>query len=572
MPTIDLEYAEFEKLLGIELHKDMEKINDVLAFVKGEAKLFDEKEGIMNVEIKDTNRPDVWNVEGLARTLRRFLGLEDGLKKYEIGRQCGEVYVDQRLTNIRPYIGCSIVKGLKLTDNMIRGFMHMQDKLDQTYGRNRQKTSIGLYNLDLIKLPLQYTVARPNDVSFVPLGFTDKMTLKDILKRHPKGLEYGHVVSKHSVFPILLDSESKPLSFPPIINSNDLGKISEDTTNILVEVTGTMNETVLNTLKIVTLSLVDRGGKAYSVMIHYPHLKLDVVTPDFDTCKMDLDIEYMNRILGLHLDAEGVIELLGRAGYGIEKLEKSKVRVLVPCYRVDVMHQIDIVEDVAIAYDYNKIKPIWRKIPTTGGVRPERRLIDVARMLMVGLGFQEVYTYTLTSPENLFIKMNCKSQRIVEVSNPKVNTLTCLRNWLLPSLMELVSNNLHVECPQKVFELGKITVIDEKKETRTKDEERLAGAVYHATASFSEVKSALDSIFMNLALEWQIRETKHPSFIDGRAGTAIVDSKDVGVLGEVHPKVLEAWALENPVAAFELDMDKIVELKHASRQKANPPK
>jgi phenylalanyl-tRNA synthetase beta chain len=159
MPTIDVDYVEFEKLLGLELHKDMEKINDVLAFVKGEVKLFDEKEGTMNVEIKDTNRPDVWNVEGLTRALRGFLGLEEGLKQYAIGKQSGEVWVDQRLDGIRPYIGCSLVKGLRLSDSMIRGFMHMQDKLDQTYGRNRQKTSIGLYNLDLIKLPLQYTVA-----------------------------------------------------------------------------------------------------------------------------------------------------------------------------------------------------------------------------------------------------------------------------------------------------------------------------------------------------------------------------------------------------------------------------
>jgi phenylalanyl-tRNA synthetase beta chain len=455
---------------------------------------------------------------------------------------------------------------------MIRGFMHMQDKLDQTYGRNRQKTSIGLYDLDLIELPLWYTVAKPNEVGFVPLGFTEKMSLEEILKRHPKGLEYGHIVKRHPVYPVLLDSQSKPLSFPPIINSNDLGKISGETTNVLVEVTGTMNETVLNTLKIVTLSLVDRGGKAYSAMVHYPHLKLNVVTPNFSTSRMDLDVEYTNKILGLHLDAREVAELLGKAGYGIEKLEKNKVRVFVPCYRVDVMHQVDIVEDVAIAYDYNKIKPVWRKIPTTGGVRPEQRLIDVARMLMVGLGFQEVLTCTLTNSENLFNKMNSNKQRIVEVSNPKVNTLTCLRNWLLPSLMELVSNNLHVECPQKIFELGKVTLIDEKRETRTRDEERLAGVVYHATASFSEVKSALDSLFMNLALEWKIRETKHPSFTDGRAGTAVVDNKEVGILGEIHPRVLEAWSLENPVAAFELNMDRILEEKHPSHRRIDLPK
>jgi phenylalanyl-tRNA synthetase beta chain len=565
VPTIDLDYAEFEKLLGMELHKDTEKINDVLAFVKGETKLLDEKEGIISVEIKDTNRPDTWNIEGLVRTLRRFLGIEHGLKKYEIGKPYGEVNVDERLTKIRPYIGCSVVKGLKLSDNVIRGFMHMQDKLDQTYGRNRQKTSIGLYNLDLIKLPLRYTVAKPEEVDFVPLGFTEKMSLKEILKQHPKGLEYGHIINKHPVYPILLDSEDKPLSFPPIINSDDLGKISEDTTNVLVEVTGTANETVLNTLKIVTLSLIDRGGKAYSAMVHYPHLQLDVVTPNFEASRMDLDVEYANKILGFHLGPEEVTELLGKAGYGIEKRENDKVRVLVPCYRVDVMHQVDIVEDVAIAHDYNKIKPIWRKIPTTGGVRSEQRLIDVTRMLMVGLGFQEVLTYTLTNPENLFNRMNCKKQRIVEVSNPKVNTLTCLRNWLLPSLMELAASNLHVECPQKTFELGKVTLIDKKKETRTRDEERLAGVAYHATASFSEVKSALDSLFMNLALEWQIKEATHPSFIHGRVGTAWIDGKEVGILGEIHPEVLEAWTLENPVAAFELNMNKIAEVKHFSQ-------
>jgi len=565
MPTVDIDYAEFEKMLGLELHCNIEKVNDILAFVKGEVKLFDETEGVMSIEIKDTNRSDTWNVEGLARALRGFLGLEKGLREYSIGKQLAEVHVDQRLANIRPYIGCSIVKNLRLSDKIVRGLMHMQEKLDQTYGRNRQKTSIGLYNLDLIKLPLYYGVAKPDAVSFVPLGFTEKMSLKEILVRHPKGLEYGHIVSKHSVYPILLDAENTPLSFPPVINSNDLGKITEETRNVLVEVTGTAHDTVLNTLKIVTLSLIDRGGKAYSAKIHYPH-KMDVVTPNFETSNMDLDVEYANRMLGLKLTARQVAELLRKAGYGLEKLDKNKVRVQIPCYRVDVMHQVDIVEDVAIAYDYNKIKPLWREMPTTGSVRPEQGLVDVARELMVGLGFQEVLTYTLTNPENLFARMNLKKEKIVEVSNPKVITLTCLRNRLLPSLLEFVSNNLHVECPQKLFELGKVTLLDEKSETRTIDEERLAAVMYDANASFTEVKSTLDAFFMNLGLEWQIKETKHSSFIDGRVGTATVNGINVGVLGEISPMVLEKWKLENPVAAFELDMEKIIRIKQSKHQ------
>ncbi len=557
MPTIDVDYAEFERMLGIELNKDLEKINDVLAFAKGEVKLFDEKTGMMSVEIKDTNRPDTWNIEGLVRTLRGFLGLDKGLRQYTAGKSLVEVYVDKRLEDIRPYIGCSIIKSVELTDALIQAMMQLQDKLDHTYGRNRRRTSIGLYDFDLIAPPLSYAVAKPTDASFVPLGLEKKMNLKEILKEHPKGLEYGSIVSRHPVYPILLDSKNKVLSFPPIINSNDLGKVTEQTRNILVEVTGTVHETVLNTLKIVTLSLIDRGGKAYSATVHYPQGNSTEVTPSFETKHMDLYVEYANKILDLHLAPRQIAELLAKAGFGVQKLEKNRVTVQIPCYRIDIMHQVDLVEDVAIAYGYNNIKPFWRKLPTTGGSRPEQVFLGIARELMVGLGYQEVLTYNMTNPQNLFAKMNAKEQKIVEFANPKVQTLTCLRNWLLPSLMEFLSCNLHIEYPQRIFELGPVTVLDEKVETRTRDEDTLAVAVSHASASFTEMKSTLDALFMNLGLQWQIKETKHPSFVEGRVGTAIIDKTEVGTLGEIHPKVLENWTLENPVAAFELNMNKI---------------
>jgi len=561
MPTIDIDYAEFERLLGLELNKDMERVNEILELVKGEVKLFDEKAGVMNVEIKDTSRPDIWNIEGLIRALRGFLGLETGLRAYRVGKPIVEIYVDKRLETIRPYIGCSIVRNVELTDTIIRGFMHMQDKLDQSYGRNRQRASIGLYNSDLIKSPISYTVAKPTEISFVPLGFEEKMNLKEILRKHPKGLEYGHIVNRHKVYPILFDAEKKVLSFPPIINSSDLGKITEQTENVLVEVTGTINETVLNTLTVVTLALIDRGGKAYSTKVHYPQERGTVVTPTFEARSMDLNVEYVNKVSGLRLTTKQVPELLSKAGFGVDKASHRKVRVRIPRYRVDVMHPVDLVEDIAIAYGYNKIKPLWRELPTTGSMKPEQGLLDIARELMVGLGFQEVLTYTLTNPENLFARMNCKKERIVEIDNPKVQTLTCLRNWLLPGLMEFLSNNLSVEYPQKVFELGKVTLLDAKQETRTRDEERLAAVVCHANANFSELKSALDAFLTNFGLKWRVKETKHPSFIEGRAGTANVEGTSVGIIGEISPKVLTTWKLENPATAFEVDMGKIIKMK-----------
>ena len=567
MPTIDVNCAELERLLGWSWQGDIDKLDWLLAFVKGEVKLFNEQDGVVGIELKDTNRPDLWGVEGLGRMLRGFLGAEKGLRRYEVGQTVLGVHVDSQLSTIRPYICCSVVKNVKLTDIIICGLMHLQDKLDQTYGRSRQKTSIGIYNYDLISPPLSYTVVEPEGISFVPLGFEEKLSLAEILVQHPKGVEYGHIVRGNSVYPILLDAERNVLSFPPIINSNDLGRVTDETRNILVEVTGTMHQTVLNTLNLVTLALIDRGGKAYAATVHYPddafYASKEIVTPDFNIKQMDLNVSYANKILGLQLSAERIADCLLKAGLGAEEISEDTVSVLVPCYRVDVMHPVDLVEDIAVAYGYNNIEPLWRELPSTGGVLREQRLFDIARECMVGLGFQEILTYTLTCPESLFSKMNCDKSRIVEVSNPKVVTMSCLRNWLLPSLMEFLGSNQSVEFPQKIFELGKVTLLDETRETKTRDDEMLAAASTHSNASFSEIKSALDAFFMNLGLEWQIKETKHPSFIEGRVGTATIDGIQVGVLGEVNPQVLEAWKLENPVTAFEINMQKIIESKLA---------
>lgn len=565
MPTIDVDCGELERLLGWSWQGDLEKLDWLLAFVKSEVKLYNEQENVASVELKDTGRPDLWSVEGLARTLRGFLELEKGARRYEVGEPAVEVHVDAELKSIRPYICCSVVKGVKLTDKVIRGLMHLQDKLDQTYGRSRQKTSIGIYDFNLISPPLSYAVAEPDGVSFVPLGFEEKMSLAEILERHPKGVEYGHIVKGHKVYPILLDAERKVLSFPPVINSNDLGRVTDETPNVLVEVTGTVHQTVLNTLNLVTLALIDRGGKAYAATVRYPddafYAVKKVVTPDFSSRQMDLNVGYANKILGLQLTGKQMAECLLTAGLGVEKVCGDSVSVLVPCYRVDVMHPVDLVEDIAVAYGYNDIEPLWRELPSTGGVRREQRLLDVAREFMVGLGFQEVLNYTLTSPESLFDKMNHEKARIVEVANPKVVTMSCLRSWLLPSLMEFLGSNQSVEFPQKIFELGKVSLLDETRETRTRDEEWLAAATTHPTASFTEIKSCLDAFFMNLGVKWQIKEIVHPSFIEGRVGTATVNGVDVGVLGEVNPQVLEAWKLENPVAAFEINMHKIVQGK-----------
>ena len=561
MPTIELNREDLESLLGTSLPKDIEELNGILAYVKGEAKSIDQEE--IRIELKDSNRADLWSAEGLARALRGFLGLEKGLREYIAAGSSGvEVYVDSQLRNVRPYIGCAVVKNVKLTDAAIRQIMRFQDKMDQTYGRNRRRTSIGLYEFDLVKPPLRFTLAEPDEVSFIPLEFDEELTLREILEKHPKGIEYGHIIRQFPKWPIFIDSADKVLSFPPIINSNDLGRITERTKNVLIEVTGTSYQTVMDTLTNVTVSLADRGGTIYSAEIHYPYPEMnDDVTPKLDIEIMVLEVSFIQRFIGLKLSISEIVSLLEKARYGVAESSNRRITVQIPCYRVDVLHPIDIVEDIAIAYDYNRIPDEWPQLATIGKLSDETMFRDYLREIMVGLGFQEVLTYIMSNPETLFTKMNLKPSKVVELANPKIASMTCLRNWLLPSLMELLSHNVHVAYPQRVFEVGYCVVHDETRENKTRDIEKLACVNIHSNANFTEVKAQLDALLSNLGIKYYLEETEHGSFIDGRVGKVIAEDNDLGIVGEIHPQVLQNWGLENPASAFEISVDTLRKIK-----------
>ena len=565
MPTVETNFEDLQSLLGIQLPTNTEELNEILSYVKGEVERL--SEGELSVEIKDSNHPDLWSVEGIARALRGFLDLEKGMKNYVVTGSSGvDISVDPALENIRPYIACAVVRNVDLTDVVIRGMMHLQDKLDQTYGRRRRRTSIGLYDFDLIKSPLRYEVSKPSEISFIPLGFAEKMTLREILRKHPKGLEYGYIVNRYREWPIILDAKDDVLSFPPIINSNDLGRITEETKNVLIEVTGTVHETVLNTLITMAVSLADRGGEIFSSTVHYSSPRaMDVETPELRSESMKLDVRYVEKVLGLGLSNGEIMRLLEKARYNAIQHDEETVMVQIPCYRMDIMHPVDIVEDIAIAYGLNNIESRWPQMPTIGAITSREKFCDILREIMIGFGFQEVLTYSMTSLDHLFTRMNLSPGRVVELANPKMTTLTCLRSWLLPSIMKFLGNNTHVDYPQKVFEVGFCVIPDRKCENLSRDVKKLACALTHSKASFAELKSILDSLLSNIGIRYQLEETKHNSFVDGRVGRISVKSREAGMIGEINPKVLESWKIENPTVAFELDADSILDVKQREK-------
>jgi len=268
-------------------------------------------------------------------------------------------------------------------------------------------------------------------------------------------------------------------------------------------------------------------------------------TPNLAPEKMQLDLEYVNRILGMDFSSKEVKELLERMRYGVN-LTKGRINVLIPVYRADVLHPIDLIEDIAIAYGYDRFKPELPKLYTLASKEKTEEFSSTMRELMIGSGFQEIMSLILTNKESLFSGMNLPEGEVVETKYPVSLEHSVARTWLLPSLMSILQRNKNREYPQKLFELG--LCIDSK----GKDNRNLTGVIAHSTTNFSEMKATLTGIMESIGSEYKIKKSKHDSFIPGRAA-----SIGFGFFGEIHPQVLDNFGLEVPVTAFELNLDDI---------------
>jgi phenylalanyl-tRNA synthetase beta chain len=303
----------------------------------------------------------------------------------------------------------------------------------------------------------------------------------------------------------------------------------------------------------VSISLADRGGRIYSSTVHYPYgRKRNSVTPVLQDRRVRLSLDFVRNILGIQLSSSEVARLLRKARFGASTTRTNSLNVVVPCYRLDVMHSVDIIEDIGIAYGLNRVKPQWPPHSTTGGITAQHEFRDLVREIVIGLGFQEVLTFALSNPDKLYTRMNIAPRNPVEVKNPRVQTLTCLRDWLIPSLMEILSANVHVTYPQRIFEVGDCVI---RRDSQVDEPVRLASLSCHATASFAEARSSVDALLSVIGLECTIMEADHASFLQGRVATILIGNEPVGIVGEMHPQVLENWGIQNPAVGFELEVE-----------------
>ncbi len=545
MPTITLNKEVFEKLVGKKL--PIEKLKDRISMLGTDLESIKGNE--INVEIFP-NRPDMLSEQGLARAFSSFIGAKTGLREYKVEKSGEKVVIDRSVKNVRPYTACAIVKGLKFDDEKIKEIIQVQEKLHVTYGRNRTKCAIGIYPYEKIKPPIRFIAKKPNDIKFQPLEAYKEMTGAQILSQHPTGREYGHLLEGLSMYPIFVDANNQVLSMPPIINSEQTGKITGKTTGVFIECSGFDFEVLHKCLNMIVAAMADMGGKIYSMELQYPDKK--VTTPNLEPAPMKFDIAYINKRLGLDLKEAEVKKLLERMGYGYEK-----GKALVPAYRADVMHPSDLAEDICIAYGYENLKPEIPKVATLAEENHFSVFKERIANILVGLGILEVKTYHLTSRGNQTTKMNSKSE-VIEIANPTSKEFDVLRTWVIPSMMEVLASNMHNEYPQNIFDIGTIFKKG-KTDTGVAEADRLAVALCNEKSDFTSIKQVLDYLMKMIDVKYEIRECDCSSFIPGRVGRASVNGKDVAYIGEISPEVLANWDINMPVAAFELNLTDLFE-------------
>ncbi len=537
MPVVKINYHELRKLLGIDM--SMQEIVERLPMLGCDIEGYDEE----NIYVEFfPNRPDLYSVEGVARALRTFFGIEKGLKSYELKNSDIVLKVDKKVKKVRPYIVGAYIRNVELNDYLIESYMDLQEKLHWALGRDRKKVAIGLHDFSKVTPPFLYTTVKPDEIKFVPLGMNEALTPREILERHEKGIEYGHIIKDFDEYPIIFDKNYNVLSMPPIING-ELTRVTEDTKELFVDITGTDFTLVNQALNILTTAFAERGFEVLTIDIEYPDKKIR--TPNYTPSKKNLRVDYTNKMLGLNLNVQDVERLLEKMGYGA-KAGDNIVEVLVPCYRVDIMHEIDLVEDVAIAYGYENLKPSLPSLATVGSKEELEKFCEKVRSLMIGFGFFEVYSLMLTNDN--FNKIPIK------IKNPISEEHTIVRTSIIPSLLNFLKINKHKEMPLKIFEIGDVVYVENSEVM----ERRMLGAcIMHSRANFNEIKEVVEGFLESLGVNYEVEACNSYGFIDGRSACIVIDNKNLGYFGEVHPEVLEKYELNYPVVAFEIDLSEI---------------
>jgi len=607
MPVVDVDPDELRRLAATE--RDDERLKRDL-FALGLEFEGETEDGDLQLEFAP-DRLDRLSVEGIARSLRYQYGTDRGLYVPTANDAEWTIEVEESVPDERPYVTGAVVRGLDMDEAELESLIQLQEKLHATMGRQRAKGAIGVHDLTMLKggaasveseagdgrgsdpsgdrtdprapapdergdspapaKTITYRGIDPDGDRFVPLDADGEMTPADVLDAHPTGETYAPLVDDYERYPAIYDDIGL-FSFPPVINGRRT-EVSEASRDLFVELTGTDQWTIDRMCTIVCYALDARGGRIERVNVEYPdadpYERRTLDRPDLSIDRKRLAHERVESLLGLELDAEAVVDYVERAGLEADARERDDgitYEVAIPPYRVDVLHPVDVVDDIGRAYGFNDLRPRYPDVSTIGGRHERTRLEDAARERLVGLGFEDMLNFHLTSERDCFdrVGLDAPGERDPEaplgralpvtIAEPYSEDYTIVRTWALPSLLQVLENNTHRTYPQELAEIGLAANVDEREETGAAERRTVAATLARTDAGYEAAKARLQALARAFGADLETPATTHPTFIDGRAAAVVLDGERAGVIGEIHPRWLVEHDLEVPVAAFEFDL------------------
>lgn len=608
----DMTEEKFEELcfeFGLELD-DVTSDYDIAVRERGKVAAEGlSKRVIFKVDVP-ANRYDLLCLEGLVRALSIFKGtLETPLYKLSQPKpkENMRITVTAATAQIRPYVVGAVLRGVKFDQDRYQSFIDLQDKLHQNVCRKRTLVSMGTHDLSTIEPPFTYEALPPKDIRFVPLNQTEEVDghgLMELLSTHQQLKSYLHIIRDSPVYPVIYDKNRTVCSVPPIINGEH-SKIKLETKDVFIEITATdltKANITLNTLVAMFSEYSEKPFEVEPVEVVYasdyppntftkPDQK--IVYPNLESRHVEAKIDKLKHALSLsQLKPIEVRDLLRRMSVPCEldKADQNILHVQVPITRSDIMHECDLVEDIAIAYGYNNLH---LEVPSTfAGAceQPINHLTDLVRTEMAAAGFVEALNWGLISRRENFVYLRREEHpglldRIVakpdeyhetlvpvSVKDPKTKEFEILRTSLLPGILKTLACNKSQELPLKIFEVNDVVVQDPSKEVGSKNVRRAAALFSSTKSAFSVLHGALDQLMFSLGFEPEHeavqgskrkpfklvpRDVPDPAFIPGMQAHIIAEGMTIGVIGELHPEVLSSkgFDINLPTSAFELNLE-----------------
>ena len=577
MPVVDVDPDELRELTGHDEKSDEELKDDLFNLgLEFEGRTDD---GELQLEFAP-DRLDRLSVEGVARSLRYQYGDDTGVYVPDTNSPEWRYQVDESVPDGRPYVTGAIVRDVNMSEPVLESLIQLQEKLHATMGRKRAKAAIGIHDLTMLKgagvnddeQSITYCGVDPDGDRFVPLDADSEMTPSEVLTDHPTGETYGHLLDGFESYPAIYDDLGL-FSFPPVINGRRT-EVAADSRDLLIELTGTDQWTIDHICNIICYALSARGGTIEEVEIDYPNAVGayeetggGLVRPDFDCNTKRVTHDRIETILGITLDQRDVVELFDRSGLSAT-VEDGIYEVEIPPYRVDVLHPIDLIDDIGRAYGFNNLEPRYPDVGTVGGRHERTQLEDAARASLIGLGFEDLLNFHMISAAANYDQLRIEpgqttadgdtvvgAREAAEITGPYSEDYTHLRTWVLPSLLMVLENNTHRAYPQDLAEIGLAAAVDDAENTNVAEWRSIGAVLARNDASYEDAKARLTALCADFDVALETPPTEHPTFISGRAADIVIDGERVGVIGEIHPQVLVNHDLELPVAAFELRLD-----------------